>query len=219
MRPPWVGLAAAIIGQTALARQPLARQAPGTVHETSCTKAAVFFEHRAQRRVRQGDDAMVVDTRHVLRSDHGVDDGLFGCFHRGANRGSRESFGSISNRPRGRAALRRNWRWKCDEMSTEPLPEMLPLRPRPRVTRRARRFSWCASSGASVATTTMMEPCSASPQGMKGVGFRRGGFRARPELRDTQIVASAVIALHEHPDHVAAVFAFRRRDELPIPPL
>ena len=49
------------------------------------------------------------------------------------------------------------------KMSPEPLPDIAPVRARPRLTRRARRFNWCGSSGASVAATTMTDPVSASP--------------------------------------------------------
>src|SRR5580704_210256 len=46
------------------------------------------------------------------------------------------------------------------KMSPELSPEILPSRPRPSVTRLAMRFSSCGKSGASVATTTMIEPVS-----------------------------------------------------------
>ena len=48
--------------------------------------------------------------------------------------------------------------------SPEELPAKLPSRPSPRLTRRAIRSNWCGSNGASVATTTMIDPrpsCSA----------------------------------------------------------
>ena len=41
-----------------------------------------------------------------------------------------------------------------------PLPEMDPVRARPSEARRAMRFNWWGNSGASVATTMMMEPTS-----------------------------------------------------------
>ena len=49
---------------------------------------------------------------------------------------------------------------KATNRSPDPLPATLPVRARPRAARRASRFSWCGSSGASVATTIMMEPVS-----------------------------------------------------------
>ncbi len=51
---------------------------------------------------------------------------------------------------------------KAMKRSPEPLPAKLPMRPRPSAARRAMRFSWCGSSGASVATTMMIEPVSAA---------------------------------------------------------
>ena len=49
---------------------------------------------------------------------------------------------------------------KAMKMSPEPLPEVEPVRASPIVARRARRFSWCGRSGASVATAMMIEPVS-----------------------------------------------------------
>jgi len=46
------------------------------------------------------------------------------------------------------------------KMSPEPSPEKLPSRARPSAARRARRLSWVGISGASVATTMMIEPIS-----------------------------------------------------------
>ena len=52
---------------------------------------------------------------------------------------------------------------------------MLPRRPSPRDARRARRFNWCGSSGASVAATMMMDP-SRPPRGAGGPASGGGGF-------------------------------------------
>ena len=49
---------------------------------------------------------------------------------------------------------------KAMKMSPDPLLETLPVRPSPSAARRAMRFSWWGSSGASVATTMMIEPSS-----------------------------------------------------------
>src|SRR6267378_433255 len=104
---------------------------------------------------------------------------------------------------------------KAMKMSPEPLPEMLPLRPRPRETRRARRFNWCETSGASVATTTMMEPRSNSLNdveayaGSSGISLPTG----TPAMK---IFARAVVALHKDADRVGADFRFdlsRRRTD------
>ena len=51
---------------------------------------------------------------------------------------------------------------KAMKMSPEPFPEVEPVRARPIVARRARRLSWSGNSGASVATTMMIEPTSPS---------------------------------------------------------
>ena len=86
------------------------------------------------------------------------------------------------------------------KISPEPSPEMLPSRPRPRVTRLAMRFIWLGSSGASVATTTMIEPVSSSHTGLAG------NFVAYGRARDAQEMADSKIALHQHADRVAALF-------------
>src|SRR5260370_32547008 len=48
------------------------------------------------------------------------------------------------------------------KMSPDPLPEVAPNRARPSDARRASRLVWFGSSGASVATTMMMEPVSSA---------------------------------------------------------
>ena len=49
---------------------------------------------------------------------------------------------------------------KAMKISPDPLPEVEPVRASPIVARRASRLVWCGSSGASVATTMMMDPVS-----------------------------------------------------------
>ena len=68
--------------------------------------------------------------------------------------------------------------------------------------RRARRFSWCGSSGASVAITTMIEPVSRSQDRS---GSRSGISRPTGTPAIMQVLAAAEIALHQHADGVAAV--------------
>ena len=107
------------------------------------------------------------------------------------------------------------------KMSPEPLPDVLPVRARPSVARRARRFSWCGSSGASVATTMMIEPTSPRAdrrqrrlRGVCGIS-RPTGTPAIVQLR-----APAEVALHEHADACSRPpFASSSRDAVPMPPL
>ena len=75
-------------------------------------------------------------------------------------------------------------------MSPEPFPEVLPVRASPIVARRASRFSWCGSSGASVATTMMIEPVS-SPYTVPGISRPTGtpattSCERRPQLHCTR---------------------------------
>ena len=55
-------------------------------------------------------------------------------------------------------------------------------------------------SGASVATTTMIEPTSSSPHG------RTGDLAPHWNAGNAQLIALAVIALHQHSHRVAAIF-------------
>ena len=52
---------------------------------------------------------------------------------------------------------------KATKMSPELFVAMLPMRASPSETRRAIRSSWCGITGASVATTTMIEPSRPAP--------------------------------------------------------
>src|ERR1700679_3441068 len=91
---------------------------------------------------------------------------------------------------------------KAMKMSPEEFPELEPVRARPIVARRASRFSCVGNSGASVATTMMMEPTSALTSGSSIALLGRGvtnGVRGGGELR-----APSTIALHQHTDRVAA---------------
>jgi len=54
---------------------------------------------------------------------------------------------------------------KATNMSPELLLPLPPMRPMPSAGRVATRFSWCGSSGAYVATTTMIEPCPSRGEG------------------------------------------------------
>ena len=86
---------------------------------------------------------------------------------------------------------------KAMNRSPEPLPDTLPVRARPSAARRARRFSWCGSSGASVATTMMIEPVSvlASTRRSSRISQARPGTPAI-----AQLVAQAEVRLHQHAD-------------------
>ena len=63
---------------------------------------------------------------------------------------------------------------KAMKMSPEELPPKPPWRPMPSATRLTRRSSWCGRSGASVATTTMIEPCSSDSRGGGALAPQRG---------------------------------------------
>ena len=82
-------------------------------------------------------------------------------------------------------------------MSPEPLPETLPVRARPSEARRARRFSWCGNSGASVATTMMIEPVSCLRISVPSRISRPTGTPAI-----MQLLPQPVVGLHQHPDGV-----------------
>ena len=86
-------------------------------------------------------------------------------------------------------------------MSPEPLPETLPVRASPSDARRASRFNWCGSSGASVATTMMIEPVSCFAD--RAVG----DLPTDRHAGDAQLVAQAVVGLHQHADGVAAALS------------
>ena len=103
------------------------------------------------------------------------------------------------------------------KMSPEPLRGMLPVRARPSEARRARRLSWCGSSGASVATTTMIEPRSSACGGLPGGEVR--DLLAHRHAGDAQRLADPVVRLHQHADGVAARADFDLRDAVPMPPL
>ena len=113
-------------------------------------------------------------------------------------------------------------------MNRSPLvcPPVPPTRAMPRPARWASRSHWWGSSGASVATTTMIEPepgggASAAPRPRRtGSGPRCRDRLADPHAIDAQPVALAVVRLDEHADRVAAdVAASMTRDAVPMPPL
>ena len=109
--------------------------------------------------------------------------------------------------------------------SPEPAPAMPPIRPTPSAARRASRRSWCGSSGASVASTTMIEPCSCSRATCPAPGAAHArassalesehhGVVARlgsPELlrhrdsRDAELPPQAEVALHQRAHREAAL--------------
>ena len=89
------------------------------------------------------------------------------------------------------------------KISPEPLPEVAPVRARPREARRASRSSWCGSSGASVATTMMIEPSSLQHR-RRPRTCAIGDFGADRHAGDPQLRAPAVIRLHEDADRVSA---------------
>src|SRR5919202_6253 len=70
------------------------------------------------------------------------------------------------------------------KMSPELFSPLPPIRPTPSATRVATRLSWCGRSGASVATTTMIEPAPSSssslprgvPEVADGAALHRGMF-------------------------------------------
>jgi hypothetical protein len=148
-----------------------------------------------------------------------------------ANSGLRRALGSISVRTIAvSAAGARVGRAERDEdVARRVLPEPAHA-PTPSATRVATRRSWCGRSGASVATTTMIEPApaSASPEppsragaapasaqrGTRGPERRvaRGDARqqvgdrlAHRHAGDAQQAALAVVALHEHAHRPAAL--------------
>ena len=68
--------------------------------------------------------------------------------------------------------------------------------------RRAMRFSWCGSSGASVAITTMIEPVSPCDVRVVAVDAVVAQVLADRHAGDAQRVAHAVVGLHQHADRV-----------------
>ena len=80
---------------------------------------------------------------------------------------------------------------KAKNKSPEPCPEMAPERPIPRPTRRVSRFSWWGSSGASVATTAMMDP-------PLGVFMSFSQVLANGDTGDGQLAGQAKISLNKN---------------------
>ena len=68
--------------------------------------------------------------------------------------------------------------------SPEPAPAIPPIRPTPSAARRAMRRSWCGSSGASVASTTMIEPCSV-PRGVAPAPAPDGAGQRSPASEES----------------------------------
>ena len=102
------------------------------------------------------------------------------------------------------------------KMSPEPLPEMLPSRPSPRVARCAQALELSAErSGASVAIDNDDRAVLGhSAKKLVGVWILRFDFPADGNSGDAEILARAVVALHQNADGVAAIFDFeaaRRR--------
>ena len=96
-------------------------------------------------------------------------------------------------------------------MSPLPLAPTPPTRASPTVARCASRRHWCGSSGASVATTTMIEPALGRRGAAAATAPRRSGSR-RPTGTPSiaQQIAPAVVGLDQHADRPAA--ALRRQD-------
>ncbi len=116
----------------------------------SLGEAVVLFENFAEFVVRQGDDFVIFDAGHGFGRNHGVNHRLFGRLHRrGKDRVEmiiRKHFqidDVVGSGGPGIGGGERdeNIAGTVMKISPEPLPEMLPLRPSPRETRRARRFS------------------------------------------------------------------------------
>ncbi len=109
---------------------------------TLLLETIVFFQHRAQLIVRQRNHAMIVDARHGVGGDHGVDDGLLG----GLNGRRENGFDPVV----GEHFKVDDMVWSsgpglavenATKMSPDPFPEMLPSRPNASETLRATRFS------------------------------------------------------------------------------
>jgi hypothetical protein len=104
---------------------------------------------------------MAVNTGHGLCANHGVGNGFFRGFDSSLEQGLIRSFETVSTElgpgslPAPRLAVE-----KAMKISPEEFPELEPVRARPIVARRASRFSCPGKSGASVATTIMMDPTS-----------------------------------------------------------
>ena len=115
--------------------------------------------------------------------------------------GSVSSATSLGGRP---------WRAveKASRMSPLECSPAPPVRAMPSEARWASRRHWCGSSGASVATITMIEPGAGRGvrQVLVGVGHDVVPDHAPDRgARDGQPLAPAVVGLHEHADRVAAV--------------
>ena len=115
--------------------------------------------------------------------------------------GSVSSAASLGGRPCG--AVEKASRMSPLECSPAP-----PVRAMPSDARWASRRHWCGSSGASVATITMIEPAPAAVSGRSSYGSGTTSWPiTRPDrsARDGEPLAPAVVGLHEHADRVAAV--------------
>jgi hypothetical protein len=102
---------------------------------------------------------------------------------------------------------------KARKMSPELCAATEPERAMPRPQRRARRLSWCGSSGASVATTPMIEPTSGPSEA--------ASIRRRPTGSPAMVSCSAVpkLACTKAPRVKRAPAASTIREAVPEPPL
>ena len=168
--------------------------------------------------MRQRRHHVAVGAPHRLRGQHRVDDGLLGRLHRrlvhrsrsGPRAASAPALTPFSPGVPVRAVE------KAMKRSPDPAPAMPPMRPMPSAARRATRRSWCGRSGASVATTTMIEPWSFALR-VAGVGQRSAAGPNRGRVPRSTRVGSVIscptgtpgdpeqpplaeVALHQHAD-------------------
>jgi hypothetical protein len=103
--------------------------------------------------------------------------------------------------------------------SPEKCEPLVPVRARPRVTRRASAWVWCGNSGASVATTAMTDPAPGGADLLSAIGL--SAFSSSPSGRPASTSSSRPpkFACRKTPTVYSVPLYGTRREAVPEPAL